>query len=663
MMLKRAWAVLEAKSFDDDARTFEGIASTISTDRMGDIVRPRGAKFRLPMPFLWQHNAREPVGHITHVTVTENEIRVQGKLAQVVEPLSLKDDLDRAWSLLKSGLVRGLSIGFSPIKFAEIKGSYGVDFLEWDWLELSAVTIPANSEASITAIKAMDAKTLRSLSAIQPQGRGKLVVSLNSGVPEPKTKGTTVNIQEQIKGFEAKRAANQARLEAIMSKAADDGGRTLDETEGQEYDNLTVETVSVDAHLVRLRATEKAMLANAGSKGIVPGTSGAAPVADPAAAASGQRQGSSLITYGKSELPKGTAFVRYAMALATSKGVRSDAMHYAERWKDSTPQVLNAIRNDVSDMVQRAAMTAGTTTDSDWAEPLVEYQTMASEFIDLLRPETILGKMSQLRRVPFNIRVAGKTQGSTVGWVGQGAPKPVSELKFNETTLGFAKAAGIVVISQELARFSSPSAEALIRQDMIDTMAQFLDEQFINPAIAAVANISPAAITNGIPGQRVVSTGSTLAQIYADVEDLFGLFITAKISVASAAWVMRPETALTLSLKRTSQDVFAFPGLSISGGAIFGLPVITSQSVPSSVSGGSIMVLVAQNEIFFADDGAVRIDVSEQASLQMESAPSAGAQSLVSLWQNNLVGIRAERFVNWQRRRDTAVAYIDQIAY
>jgi hypothetical protein len=47
----------------------------------------------------------------------------------------------------------------------------------------------------------------------------------------------------------------------------------------------------------------------------------------------------------------------------------------------------------------------------------------------------------------------------------------------------------------------------------------------------------------------------------------------------------------------------------------------------------------------------------------MNTAPSAGAQSLVSLWQNNLIGVRAEREINWKKRRAAAVAYVDGIAY
>jgi phage head maturation protease len=56
---------------------------------------------------------------------------------------------------MKSGLVRGLSIGFRATKAEPIKGG-GYRFKEWNWLELSAVTIPCNAEASITSIKRFD---------------------------------------------------------------------------------------------------------------------------------------------------------------------------------------------------------------------------------------------------------------------------------------------------------------------------------------------------------------------------------------------------------------------------------------------------------------------------------------------------------------------------
>ena len=61
------------------------------------------------------------------------------------------------------------------------------------------------------------------------------------------------------------------------------------------------------------------------------------------------------------------------------------------------------------------------------------------------------------------------------------------------------------------------------------------------------------------------------------------------------------------------------------------------------------------NEVYLADDGGFDVVTSREASVQMNSAPTAGAAQLVSFWQNNLVGIRAERMVNWRRRNDAGV--------
>jgi hypothetical protein len=66
-------------------------------------------------------------------------------------------------------------------------------------------------------------------------------------------------------------------------------------------------------------------------------------------------------------------------------------------------------------------------------------------------------------------------------------------------------------------------------------------------------------------------------------------------------------------------------------------------------------------DILLADEGGFRIDTSTEASLQMSDPPSAGATSLVSLWQNNLLGIRLEKFINWAPRRSNAVYVINSV--
>jgi len=172
-VLKRAYGVVELKEFDDNKREFEGIATTISTDRYGDIVESSGAVFELPLPLLWQHNASAPVGHVTSATPTKKHIKVKGNLAKTEVAGNLKDRLDDAWQSLKLGLVRHLSIGFNPIKYEPVPESdkYGLHFLEWEWLELSFVTIPANAGAGITAIKSLNALNAEQLRVLREYDR------------------------------------------------------------------------------------------------------------------------------------------------------------------------------------------------------------------------------------------------------------------------------------------------------------------------------------------------------------------------------------------------------------------------------------------------------------------------------------------------------------
>jgi len=153
--MNRAYSLLDVRAFDDATRQIEGIASTPSPDRYGDVVEPLGAQFALPMALLWQHNAEKPVGTVEFAKPTQSGIPFKARLAKIDEPGTLKDRVDEAWQSLKAGLVRAVSIGFRSIEHSYME-SGGVHFLKWEWLELSLVTIPANSDAVITAVKHLD---------------------------------------------------------------------------------------------------------------------------------------------------------------------------------------------------------------------------------------------------------------------------------------------------------------------------------------------------------------------------------------------------------------------------------------------------------------------------------------------------------------------------
>lgn len=149
----RAYSLLEIKDLNEEQRIITGIASTPTPDRMADVVMPAGAQFKLPIPLLWQHDSDCPIGQVTDAKVTKSGIEVVASIAKGVS-----EDIDKAWNLIKAGLVRGLSIGFRGLEQDSIPNSWGIIFNKWEWLELSCVTIPANAEATITSVKKFDTK-------------------------------------------------------------------------------------------------------------------------------------------------------------------------------------------------------------------------------------------------------------------------------------------------------------------------------------------------------------------------------------------------------------------------------------------------------------------------------------------------------------------------
>ncbi|WP_250532427.1 phage major capsid protein [Caballeronia sp. ATUFL_F1_KS39] len=449
------------------------------------------------------------------------------------------------------------------------------------------------------------------------------------------------SIQEQIAAYEARRTTASARMVEIMEASAEVGA-TLDDAQQQEFDDLQEDLKSIDAHIMRLRSIESLSLRTASPIIVTDPTSAAV-----ARAGAGHSSEAARSVRVERNLPKGTAFTRYAIALARSRGNLMQAVEVARGWRESTPEV---------ETVLRAAVAAGTTTDPEWAAPLVEYQNMTGEFIELLRPATIIGRINGFRRVPFNVQMPAQKTSSTAQWVGEGKPKPVSKLTFDTMRLGFAKVAGIVVLTDELVRFSNPSAEDIVRRDLVETITQLLDHDFVDPAKAEVPDVSPESITHN--ATYIDASGDTADALRWDVRSLFSAFTANNASVAGAYWIMDPVIALTIGMMVNPLGQAEFPGIDQNGGTLYGLPVICSTNIPKYTDDTFYIILVKPSEVLMADDGGVALDASREASLQMDDAPTGDGSKLVSLWQQNMIALRAERFINWKPRRMLACAYI-----
>ena len=636
MGMTRAFSILQVKGIADERRLISGIATTPETDRIGDQIDPLGVSFTNPLPLLLYHDSTKPVGRVTFSKPTKDGIAFEAHIPDIAEPGPLRDRVTEAWQSVKAGLLTGVSIGFRVLDDAVefIKGTQGLRYLKTEVLELSLVTVPANASAGIQAIRSYAAE-----SPAPGAARGTTVSARDSGSSKEVTMATNDTIpSDLITKYQASRNAKLARMSDLMAKA-DKSEKTLDADSQVEYDDLVDEVKALDAHIKRAKALEDAQAEAARPiQRVVPK---AAP--EPA-----------LQISVRQNQPPGTDFVRMLVCRGASLLTgQSPELIARQRYPDN-PRV---------EAVFKAAVAGGTTTDATWAGPLVEPTNLASEFIEFLRPQTIIGRIPGLRRVPFNVRIVGQTSGASAQWVGQGVNKPVTKFDVEATTLTWAKIAAIAVFSDELFRFSSPSAEGLIRDELSRAVIARMDTDFIDPTKAIAANVSPASITNGLVAG--VPSGTDADAVRADVATMLATFLADNQSPVGAVWIMPNTLALQLSLMRNPLGQPEFSGISMMGGTFEGLPVITSQyaAVGSPVS--NLVILANAPEIFLSDDGGVSIDVSREASIEMSDDPDASgeSQTIVNMFQSNQIAIRAERYINWARRRAAAVTYMSDVAW
>lgn len=438
-----------------------------------------------------------------------------------------------------------------------------------------------------------------------------------------------MTLKEQIAKAQAAINERKKKMAALMTKAATETGATPDGETETEIQGLETELKNLELNLSRLQSLEKSQ-AEWGA---------ATPVAgDTPEQGAGSTQGNPVVKT-ESNLPKGIGFALMVKALALSakqKGAVSPDTILKSWGAPETVQVA---------LEQKALI--GATNEPTFGQTLVELQNLTGEFIELLRGKTAVDKLAaRMRRVPFNIKIPSQTGASTVGWVGEGKRKPTTNPTFGNITLTKSKVAGIVLLSDELVRFSNPKADQLVLDDLLKSTATFIDGQFFDPTKVESTD-SPASILNGITA--VPSSGVTGAAIEADLALVIKQVTDAGLTLEGATWVMSETRAAQLSMLRDALGKKYFEGMSINGPK-----ELLTLGVEISASTTDKIVLVLPEQILLADDESMDFAISSEATINMGTDVDP---EWINLYENNLMAIRAERFIRW-KPRGKAAGYI-----
>ncbi|TKD52057.1 phage major capsid protein [Sphingomonas baiyangensis] len=343
---------------------------------------------------------------------------------------------------------------------------------------------------------------------------------------------------------------------------------------------------------------------------------------------------------------KGSAFLRMAIAKAVTRGNGIETAEYAaSRWGEGSQPAR----------LLKATVASGATVSDAWGEELVsEYAAVAADFLGLVRQQSIIGRLTGLRRVPLRVPVLAITSGATPAWVPEGAAMPLTSMQFQRRTLEALRIAAMTVATEELLTSADPAAEASIRADLVRAIMEASDTAFIDPANAGVADEMPSSVTNGLTPVEANPAGS----FKADLERLVASFGG---DLTTAVLVGKPELLVQLS----GAD---YPNVGARGGEIAGIPAIASRSMPNDGDGNYQLALIDPTGIAYAaDDVGAEIRASSQTTVQMLDNPTMDsttptATTTVSLWQVNAVAIAAMIRENWRVERAGSVALLSGIA-
>jgi HK97 family phage major capsid protein len=441
-----------------------------------------------------------------------------------------------------------------------------------------------------------------------------------------------MKISEQIAELQKKRGLKVQAMEELRERTQTDN-RVFTDEESTAFDEVSGEVKKIDTQIEKL--TEMELIVARQAKPVVI---------------------EHRITGGNRAVPPGIGMVRMVRAKCMANGSLVAAREIARSMWGDTPEVEQALHAEMLGMHLRAAVPPATMADPNWAGVLATQQVLANEFIALVQPLTIVNRLN-LRQVPFNVKIPLEvTPIGTAQWVGEGKPKPFGKGTFDLITIALTKLALITGQTDELARSSDPSSEALLRDGLVNAIARTKNSEFISLQ-PPVPGVRPGGILVGIAvPNTITSSGATVAAIHQDLVTMISL-LNGGEGGDRPAWIMNPLTKTWLSMLQTPMGTSQYPSVGANS-TLMGYPIVDSTLQPASD-----IILLDQARILLAEDPGITIDMSREASIQLDSAPVDPALTLVSAWQNNLVLLRAEQYTYWRRATDTSVVRMNGITW
>lgn len=337
---------------------------------------------------------------------------------------------------------------------------------------------------------------------------------------------------------------------------------------------------------------------------------------------------------------KGIRAAKFIRAIASCRGDIEKAAHQAKKYWGAEDEVTKTLA-------------AGEPSAGGILVP----PSFSSELIELLRNTTVVRRMGP-RSVPMpvgTITIPKQTGGTSVAYVGENQNIETTTITTGVLTLTWKKLAAIVPISNDLLRFETFGVDALVRDDLTQSMALREDTAFLR---GDGLQDTPKGIRNWLDAGQVQADdsgwfggafGTVDTPDVDEVTTILGKMILSMIEqnarMINPGWIMAPRTQRYLMDMRDPNANFVYRPELVAG-RLEGFPVGVSNQVPINLGGGSDeseLYLVDFADVIIGESDQLLVDSSSEAAYWDGSAVQASFsrdQSLIRVIARHDLGMR-----------------------
>jgi len=611
-------------------------------NRRGDIVDSAGwqlDEFKQNPIALFNHDPDRIVGNWSNVRVENKELI--GEFQPVAPGTSQLGDEVRL--LVEQDVLRAASVGFRFLKSEPLdpdRPHRGRRYTKQVLMEVSLVSVPANPGALSKARSLHLSDDVMALvfgkhAATEPRAisPGKHAATHPHG-----TRVKSMNISQQIEDVQTRlNAARDALLEHT----------TEPDHDAEEADRLNGEIEYLEKDLASKQRTEKSLAVRAINE-----------PRDPQAQALAVRR---PLNVSVPATAKADYLWRAAAAGYVAK-VRHQSVDDVLRERYAIERYSDA---EATKWVTHAAVSGALTSVPAWAGDLVQQGN--AEWLANLTPSPVFSRLSALgtsmmfgpNQGTIKIPSRATTPSITGSFVAEANPIPVRRLGVTSITLIPHKMGVISVYSREMAAYSNPSIESIIRQGIEDDTSITIDTLLLDATAESATR--PAGLRYGISAAGTASVAKGYAAFLADMALLSAPFFNVNAG-RSLALIMNPQQRMQIGFAPGPDGTFGWATQFTDRFTIIESTTVTAGTV--------IMVDAAD---FVSVSGAPEFDISEQATLHLEDtaplnigvagAPATVAAPTQSMYQTAQIAIRMLLNVTWAMRRTGMVQYLTGVSW